>query len=73
MGYNSPLYIGQVIGDRPTFFLIKKGFFGKQSKDLLKTVDYHDGYTGGSITYQYDSTRRITTIQDGYQFRYQCP
>ena len=46
-GYNSPLHLSQVIYDRNTFFLVKAGFFGRQSKNLAKTVDHHQGYIPG--------------------------
>jgi len=63
MGYNSPLYIGNVIMDRNTFYLIKAGFFGSQSKNLLNA----------GITYQYDSSGRIISEPGEYSFVYQCP
>jgi hypothetical protein len=73
LGYNSPLYISNVIYDRNTFFLIKAGFFGKQSKDLFKGIDWHDGFSYGSTNYTKDSKGRITKINEGYMFKYHCP
>ena len=73
LGYNSPLYISSVIYDRTTFALIKGGFFGKQSRSLLKSVDHHQGYPGGDILYSKDSKGRIINIREGYSFKYQCP
>jgi YD repeat-containing protein len=73
MGYNSPLYLSQCIGDRNTFFLIKGGYFGKQSKSLLKSLDFHQGYPVSVINYEYDSKGRLTVIKEGYTFKYQCP
>jgi len=73
MGYNSPLYLGRVIYDRPTFFLIRNNFFGKQPKNLLKSLDFHDGFGPATISYQYDSSKRIIYSDDAYEFKYQCP
>jgi hypothetical protein len=74
MGYNSPLYISEILGDRNSFFLIKAGFFGKQSKNLYKTLDRNSVYSPpGTITYDKDSTRRIVDEQGGFSFKYRCP
>lgn len=73
MGYNSPLYLSQSLGDRNTFFLIKGGYFGKQSKNLLKSLDFHQGYPPGIKNYSYDSKGRISEIKEGFSFKYQCP
>jgi hypothetical protein len=73
MGYNQPLYIGQVLGGRNTFYLIKSGFFGKQSAHLLKTIDMHQGYPPGMIEYVKDSKGRITKTQGGWGVKYFCP
>jgi hypothetical protein len=72
-GYNSPLYLSDVIYDRNTFFLIKGGFFGKQSKNLLKSVDHHQGYPVTNIEYTKDAKGRIVNTKEGYSFIYQCP
>jgi hypothetical protein len=77
MGYNSPLYIGDAIYDRNSFFLIHKGAFGKQSQHLLKDITFYDQSNtptgGGRETYEYDSTGRITAIDGEFSFTYQCP
>jgi hypothetical protein len=71
LGYNSPLYISNVVGDRPSFFLIGSNFFGKQPKNLYKTLIKNDVYNG-TVTYQYDAKGRISSIKDVYQFNYKC-
>jgi hypothetical protein len=73
MGYNSPFYTSNIIYDRNTFYLLQGGYFGKQSKNLLKSVDYHEGYPIWPIKYGYDQKGRITKIEEGYIFKYQCP
>ena len=73
IGYNSPLYLSEIIQDRNTFFLIKGGFFGKTSKNLLKSLDFHNGFPAGEIRYIYDDKGRITEMENGYRFNYQCP
>lgn len=74
LGYNSPLYVSSVLGDRNTFFLIKGGFFGKQSKNLLKSADYHQSYTTfRDIVYVKDVKGRIINTKEGYSFNYNCP
>lgn len=73
MGYNSPLYIGRVIGDRNTFYLVRGGFFGKSSKNLLKNAGFANTPRYSDIKYKYDAKGRIIRIEDGYTFNYQCP
>ncbi|HEV3249314.1 MAG TPA: DUF4595 domain-containing protein [Puia sp.] len=74
MGYNSPLYVSEILGDRNSFFLVKAGFFGKQSKNLLKTLDWNSVYyPPGTVIYANDSTGRIISEQDGFSFKYRCP
>jgi hypothetical protein len=73
LGYNSPFYCSSVIYDRNTFFLIKDGYFGKQSANLLESIDLHNGYPSGTFNYQKDSSGRINIMSQAYSFRYQCP
>ncbi len=73
LGYNQPLYIGGILGDRNTFFLTSAGFFGKQSKNLYKSVDMNDGYTHGTIQYTTDAKGRKTSTVTAFKFDYQCP
>lgn len=73
LGYNSPLYIAGVIGDRNSFYLIGAGFFGKQSVHLYKSVDFHSQYSqGGTVSYEKDTKGRITTFVGAYKYKYQC-
>jgi YD repeat-containing protein len=74
MGYNSPLYISEILGDRNSFILIKAGFFGKQSKNLYKTLDWNSVYyPPGTVGYDKDSSGRIIGLQMGFSFTYRCP
>jgi Domain of unknown function (DUF4595) with porin-like fold len=74
MGYNSPLYISGILGDRNSFFLISGGYFGKQSKNLYKTLDWNSVYyPPGSVSYLKDSSARIVEMQQGFSFKYRCP
>jgi hypothetical protein len=73
LGYNSPLYIGGVIGLRNMFYLIKGGFFGKQSKNLLRHTIRPNSTIGIDIKYAYDAKGRISGSEEGYRFNYQCP
>jgi hypothetical protein len=73
MGFNSPFFQSSVIYERETFFLIRGGFFGKQSKNLLKGVDPHDGYGERIVKYTKDSKGRIINQNEAYTYRYQCP
>lgn len=69
MGYNSPLL--NVIGLRNEFILIQAGFFGKTSRNLMKTYRYDDEYPRDDIKYEYDSKGRISKMQD-YKVVYNC-
>lgn len=73
LGYNQPLYIAGILGDRNTFFLTSAGFFGKQSKNLYKSVDMNDGYTHGTVQYTADAKGRKTATAGAFKFDYQCP
>ena len=74
MGYNSPLYISEILGDRNSFFLIRGGYFGKQSTNLYKTLDWNSpSYPPGTVSYVKDSSGRATAMQDGFSFNYRCP
>jgi hypothetical protein len=75
LGYNQPLYIGSVLGDRNSFYLIKAGFFGKTSAHLYKTIAINDSWSNGQIQYTKDAKGRIksTVGVGGYSFTYQCP
>ncbi|HEX6426528.1 MAG TPA: DUF4595 domain-containing protein [Niastella sp.] len=75
LGYNQPLYIGGVLGDRNSFYLIKAGFFGKTSAHLYKTLAINDAWSNGQIQYTKDAKGRIksTVGVGGYSFTYQCP
>ena len=73
LGYNQPLYIAGVLGDRNTFYLIGAGFFGKQSAHLYKTVDFNNPNSqGGPVNYEKDTKGRIKTFGGLYSFEYQC-
>jgi YD repeat-containing protein len=72
LGYNQPLYIAGILGDRNTFFLTSAGFFGTQSKNLYKSVDMNDGYTHGTVQYTADAKGRKTGTA-AFKFDYQCP
>jgi hypothetical protein len=72
LGYNQPLYIGSVLGDRNSFYLIGAGFFGKQSAHLYKTVAINDSWSNGSMTYTKDAKGRIIS-NSAFSFEYQCP
>lgn len=72
LGYNQPLNIGTVLGDRNTFYLINAGFFGKQSAHLYRTVGINDSWTEPDMYYTKDTKGRIIAVK--YQgFEYQCP
>jgi Domain of unknown function (DUF4595) with porin-like fold len=74
MGYNSPLYISEIIADRNSFFLIREGYFGKQSKNLYKSLDWNNpSYPPGTVGYAKDSSGRATAMLDGFSFTYRCP
>ncbi|HYK47243.1 MAG TPA: hypothetical protein VEV83_18835 [Parafilimonas sp.] len=73
IGYNSPLYLSTVIPDRNSFFLIQAGFYGKESENLIKHIDFHDGYSAADKTYKKDAQGRIIQIPEHYAFNYQCP
>lgn len=72
-GYNSPFYIASILGDRNSFFLLQAGFYGKQSKNLMKNVNFNDGGFSDATTYHYDSKGRIIGLSQYYKFNYQCP
>jgi hypothetical protein len=72
LGYNQPLYTGGVLGDRNTFYLIKAGFFGKQSAHLYKTLAINDSWTNSEMLYSRDANGRITYTGD-FTFKYKCP
>lgn len=74
LGYNSFLYIGELIGARQDFFLIPGGFWGTDSKNLPDSVHFNDSYTAdGNFVYQFDSSGRVQAIKDDISFAYQCP
>jgi Domain of unknown function (DUF4595) with porin-like fold len=74
MGYNSPLYIAGILGDRNSFFLVRGGYFGKQSKNLYKSLDWNTpGYPPGTVGYNKDSSGRATEMITGFSFTYRCP
>ena len=73
LGYNSPFFIGDILYDRNSFFLLEGLFFGKQSKDLLKSVNFNDTNQSSDIGYSSDSTGRIINSGSYYKFKYQCP
>lgn len=72
LGYNEPFYIGQLLSDRNSTFLIGGLYFGKQSKDLLKSSSFNDTNQSADTPYQADSIGRIIGIGDFYKFKYQC-
>jgi hypothetical protein len=72
LGYHQPLYLGTVLGDRNTFYLIAAGFFGKQPAHLLKNVGINDQWDAADITYTKDANGRVNATK--YMgFGYQCP
>ena len=73
LGYNSPFYLGQILGDRNSFFLVGGPYFGKQSKDLLKTIVFNNINQSPDIIYRSDTKGRIIAFGDFYTFKYQCP
>ncbi len=73
LGYNSPFYDGSILYDRNSFFLLDGLYFGKQSKDLLKSSNLNDINQSGDIIYQSDSNGRIIDLAGFYKFKYQCP
>jgi hypothetical protein len=72
LGYNSSFYVGEILRDRNSFYLLNGPYFGKQSKDLLKSINFN-GSQSNDITYQSDSTGRIIKASDYYKFNYKCP
>lgn len=73
MGYLSPLYQGGIIGDRNQFYLIQAGFFGKGSKNLIRSrTDGSNGYPMPDFRYQFDSKGRVIKYGDNYAYKYQC-
>ena len=73
LGYNSPFYNGSILYDRNSFFLLGSLYFGKQSKDLLKSSSLNDINQSGEIIYQSDLNGRIIDLAGFYKFKYQCP
>lgn len=73
LGYNSPFYDGSILYDRNSFYLLNTSYFGKQSKDLLKSSTLNDTNQSADIIYQSDVTGRIISLGDFYKFKYQCP
>ena len=73
LGYNSPFYDGSILYDRNSFFLLGGLYFGKQSKDLLKSSSLNDINQSGEIIYQSDLNGRIIDLAGFYKFKYQCP
>ncbi|WP_214228010.1 DUF4595 domain-containing protein [Pedobacter sp. B4-66] len=69
MGYNSPLMM--VIGLRNERMLIQAGFFGKTSRNLMKTYRYDDEYPRDDVKYEYDSKGRISMMTN-YKVVYNC-
>ena len=70
--FQPALYIGAVLGDRNSFFLISAGFFGRQSTHLYRTVAINDQWSNSEITYKKDAKGRITSTGE-FAFDYQCP
>jgi YD repeat-containing protein len=73
MGYNQPLYLAGVLSDRNSFYLTRGGFFGKQSTELLKSMDRNQGGTPSDLSYIKDDKGRIIESQGGFGFKYACP
>lgn len=74
LGYNSFLYVSELIGSRQDFFLIPGGFWGKDSKNLPDSIHFHNiYYPDGNFVYQNDSSGRISVIPEDISFTYQCP
>ncbi len=72
-GFNEPFYIGQILYDINSLFLLQSGFFGKQSKNLLKDAIINDVDFPGMTTYKYDAKGRIIQVSQNYKYNYQCP
>ena len=72
LGYNQPLYIASVLGSRESFYLVKAGFFGKQSAHLYKTLSINDVPPTGQMQYTKDAKGRIIST-NYYRFSYRCP
>lgn len=72
MGYNSPLaLLGMVNIFWDHQILVEKGFFGKNSKNLLKSVNFSRGNREWPQEYQFDAKGRIVRYEN-YGFKYQC-
>lgn len=69
IGYNSPLK--NLIGLRNEFILIQAGFFGKTSRNLMKTFREGDEFPRDDIKYEYDFKERIIKMND-YKIVYNC-
>lgn len=72
-GYNSPVAAVGAIGASDKYILVKGGFYGKQSANLLKMVNVHDVYPPEPIQYHKDSKGRITQMGGDLKVIYQCP
>ena len=72
-GLNEPFYIGQILFDINSLFLLQTGFYGKQSKNLMKATNFNDGGFSGPTSYQYDAKGRIIQVSVYYKYSYQCP
>lgn len=74
LGYNSPFYYSNILYDRNSFYLLNTSYYGKQSKDLLKSSIINGIYNQATdIIYQSDATARIISLGYSYKFKYQCP
>lgn len=73
MGYNNPLYSSGLIGDRPSFFLMKAGYYGKLSRHLLKSRKDNDSYPPWPIDYTKDAKGRVVSMVGEWTFKYACP
>lgn len=73
MGYNNPLYISGLIGDRPSFFLMKAGYYGRLSTHLMQSVKFNNNYSPWPINYTKDGKGRVVSMVGKWTFNYACP
>lgn len=71
VGYNSALSLLYLISPWDHQFLIEGGFYGKPSKNLLKSINYKKGDRQWPQEYEFDAKGRIIKFQS-FGFKYQC-
>jgi len=70
-GLNAPILSENEAYEKVTLFLTGSGFFGKQSKNLVKNI-HQEGYTAPDIKYQFDDKGRVISKSGIYSFNYEC-